>query len=86
MATRLSPEGHSGNIPAKHTPLLIFLILNPHIGVKVEDIFEPRAEEFVEVWENIFEDHLINLPDHVTVHEGEIEDARVLWVGKLHLH
>jgi hypothetical protein len=39
MATRLSPEGHSGNIPAKHTPLLIFLILNPHIRVKIEDIF-----------------------------------------------
>ncbi len=86
MATRFSPEGHSGNIPAKHAPLLIFLILNPHIGVKVEDIFEPRAEELVQVWENVFEDHLINLPYHVTVHEGEIENAGVLWVGELHLH
>ncbi len=40
----------------------------------------------MEVWENVFEDHLIDLPDHVAVHQGEIEDARVLWVGELHLH
>jgi hypothetical protein len=54
--------------------------------VKVEDIFEAGAQELVEVGENVFEDHLIDLPDHVTVHEGEIENAGVLGIGELHFH
>ncbi len=54
--------------------------------MKVEDIFEAGAQELVDVGENVFEDHLIDLPDHVTVHEGEIENAGVLRIGELHFH